>query len=53
MTRPTPDDDHFRATLLTFQRELLAVSSTGLEAAQSVELDQTAVRRVSRMDALQ
>lgn len=53
MTQPTPDYDHFRATLLTLQRELLAVSSTGQEAAQTVELDQTAVGRVSRMDALQ
>ncbi|MFZ1744407.1 MAG: hypothetical protein WAU17_00685 [Nitrospirales bacterium] len=53
MPQPTPDYDHFRATLLTLQRELLAVSSTGQEAAQPVELDQTAVGRISRMDALQ
>lgn len=53
MTQPTSDYDHFRTTLLTLQRELLAVSSTGQEAAQPVELDQTAVGRVSRMDALQ
>jgi RNA polymerase-binding transcription factor len=53
MTQPTPDLDHFRSTLLTLQRELLAVSSTGREAALPVELDQTAIGRVSRMDALQ
>ena len=53
MTQPTPESDHFRATLLTLQSDLLAVSSTGKESAQPVELDQTAVGRVSRMDALQ
>lgn len=53
MTQPIPDLDHFRSTLLTLQRELLAVSSTGQEAAQRVELDQTTIGRVSRMDALQ
>jgi len=53
MTQPTPESDHFRATLLTLQRDLLALSSTGQESAQPVELDQTTVGRVSRMDALQ
>ncbi len=53
MAQPTSHYDHFRSTLLTLQRELLAVSSTGQEAAQPVELDQTAIGRVSRMDALQ
>lgn len=53
MTQPISNSDHFRATLLTLQDELLAVSSTGQEAAQTVELDQTTIGRVSRMDALQ
>ena len=53
MPQPTPDLDHFRSTLLTLKDELLAVSSTGQEAAQRVELDQTTIGRVSRMDALQ
>ncbi len=53
MTQPTPHDDHFRVALLTLKDELHAVSFTGREAAQPVELDQAAVGRVSRMDALQ
>ncbi|MBA3613965.1 MAG: TraR/DksA family transcriptional regulator [Nitrospirales bacterium] len=53
MTKPISNSDHFRATLLTLQGELLAVSSTGQEAAQTVELDHTTIGRVSRMDALQ
>jgi DnaK suppressor protein len=52
MTQPTPDLEYFRSTLLTLQRDLLAVSATGQEAAQRVELDQTTIGRVSRMDAL-
>jgi DnaK suppressor protein len=53
MTQPTPDLEYFRSTLLTLQRDLLAVSATGHEAAQRVELDQTTIGRVSRLDALQ
>lgn len=53
MTQPTSKPDHFRSTLLTLKDELLAVSSTGQEAAQPVELDQTTIGRVSRMDAPQ
>ena len=47
------DQQHFKKTLLTLQSNLLAVEQSGQEAAQTVELDQTTVGRVSRMDALQ
>lgn len=47
------DPQHFKETLLTLRSDLLAVEQSGQEAAQTVELDQTAVGRVSRMDALQ
>ena len=53
MSHPTPDLTHFRDRLLTLKAELLAVSSPGQDAAQTVELDQTTIGRVSRMDALQ
>jgi DnaK suppressor protein len=39
--------------LLSRQQELLAFEQTGTEAAAVVELDQTRVGRLSRMDALQ
>ncbi len=45
--------DHFRQRLLDRRAELQAVESTGSEAAETVELDQTRVGRLSRMDALQ
>jgi len=50
------DDDvleAFRQQLEDLQRELLALEQVGEEAAQTVELDQTRVGRLSRMDALQ
>jgi len=43
----------FRQQLEDLQRELLALEQVGQEAAQTVELDQTRVGRLSRMDALQ
>lgn len=39
--------------LLQLRDELLQVEQSGNEAAQTVELDQSAVGRLSRMDALQ
>ena len=45
--------DGFRERLLQLQQELQALRQTGAEAAQIVELDQTSVGRLSRMDALQ
>jgi DnaK suppressor protein len=47
------DNQHFKQALLKLQSDLLAVEQSGQEAAQTVELDQTTVGRVSRMDALQ
>ena len=43
----------FKKKLVDLQDELLQVQQTGDEAAQIVELDQSKVGRVSRMDALQ
>jgi len=50
------DDDqieHFRRQLLQQQQALLGLQETADEAAGTVELDQTSVGRLSRMDALQ
>ena len=47
------DTQHFKKALLKLRSDLLAVEQSGQEAAQTVELDQTTVGRVSRMDALQ
>jgi DnaK suppressor protein len=43
----------FRERLLAMQQELKDLAATGDEAAGTVELDQTRVGRLSRMDALQ
>jgi DnaK suppressor protein len=48
-----PDADHFRALLLALEQSLLEVAETAEAAAQTVELDQTRVGRLSRMDAMQ
>lgn len=50
------DDDtleSFRHELQALRRELVALEQVGDEAAETVELDQTRVGRLSRMDALQ
>ena len=47
------DTQHFKQALLSLRSDLLAVEQSGQEAAQPVELDQTTIGRVSRMDALQ
>ena len=47
------DIEHFKALLLKRRDELRAVTEAGEEAADTVELDQTRVGRLSRMDALQ
>ena len=43
----------FRKMLLQRQQNLLSVTQTGLDAAKTVELDQTRVGRLSRMDEMQ
>lgn len=47
------DLEAFRARLLALRSDLEAVAETNAAAAQTVELDQQRVGRVSRMDALQ
>ena len=47
------DDDYFKGLLLARRAELESITATGDAAAEAVELDQTRVGRLSRMDALQ
>ncbi len=47
------DNDYYRNLLLARRAELEAVREQGDAAAATVELDQTRVGRLSRMDALQ
>ena len=47
------DVNLFKQKLLDLREELLQVEQTGNDAAQIVELDQSKVGRISRMDALQ
>lgn len=47
------DYDHFRDLLLRRRSELEGLVETGSEASKPVELDQTRVGRLSRMDAMQ
>ena len=44
---------HFRQLLLQRRAELEGVEDTGRQAADTVELDQSRVGRLSRMDAMQ
>lgn len=44
---------YFKSLLLKQRQQLLAVQQTGSDASKTVELDQTRVGRLSRMDALQ
>ena len=45
--------EEYRRLLLERRDELLSLAQTGREAAGTVELDQSKVGRLSRMDALQ
>ena len=45
--------EDFRQQLLQLQKDLAALKTTSAAAAGVVELDQTSVGRLSRMDALQ
>ena len=47
------DTEYFREKLLRLRDELQEIEQTGNEAAKTVELDQSRVGRLSRMDALQ
>jgi DnaK suppressor protein len=47
------DPEAARAALIARRQELLRLAESSAEARQPVELDQTRVGRLSRMDALQ
>jgi len=47
------DLEYFRQALLELQQNLIKLGAAGEAAAQTVELDQSRVGRLSRMDALQ
>ena len=53
MANPDIDLESLREQLLNTQRELQAIAASSRAATQTVELDQTRVGRLSRMDALQ
>ncbi len=53
MSEVTLDIAHFKTLLLQQQQSLLDIDTTADAASQTVELDQTRVGRLSRMDALQ
>lgn len=53
MKEPKVDLDMLKARLLEQREALLEVAGSSKEAAETVELDQTRVGRVSRMDAMQ
>jgi DnaK suppressor protein len=47
------DISHIKQKLLLLRDALMQIEQSGNEAAQTVELDQSSVGRLSRMDALQ
>ncbi|GBE41440.1 RNA polymerase-binding transcription factor DksA [bacterium BMS3Bbin09] len=47
------DKEHFRNKLLKLRKELQLIEKSGNDAAKIVELDQSSVGRLSRMDAMQ
>ncbi len=49
---PEIDVAAFRDRLIALREELEAIAETGAEAARPVELDQSKVGRLSRMDAI-
>lgn len=53
MTAPAPDLAHFRARLQSLVQELTQAEEVSRQGAAVVQLDQTSVGRVSRVDALQ
>lgn len=52
MAKPT-DIAHFKARLLSARDELVELAASRRESTATVELDQSRVGRLSRMDALQ
>lgn len=53
MTYTRKEQENFKIILIRQQENLLEVKATGEGAASVVELDQTKVGRLSRMDAMQ
>lgn len=53
MTEAGLDTDYFKKLLIEKSDEIIELVETGDNAAQPVELDQTRVGRLSRMDAMQ
>lgn len=49
----TPDIEHYRAKLLKAREEILNLEETRNASSSTVELDQSSVGRLSRMDAMQ
>ena len=47
------DKEYFREKLIKLRKELQKIEESGNEAAKIVELDQSSVGRLSRMDAMQ
>lgn len=47
------DVEHFRARLLQLREEITTLSETRSQSSATVQLDQSSVGRLSRMDALQ
>jgi DnaK suppressor protein len=52
-TMKDEEREQFREQLAAMQQELRAISVTAAEDVKPVELDQTSVGRISRMDAIQ
>ena len=53
MASNIPDPDYFRRKLEALEREAIGLTRQVDNSAQRVELDQTRVGRLSRMDAMQ
>jgi DnaK suppressor protein len=53
MNEQSIDPEHFKRLLIELRAELQNMDEAGEAAAQTVELDQTRMGRLSRMDALQ
>ena len=47
------DLNHYKKLLIAKEKEILALVESGKESVKPVELDQTSVGRLSRMDAMQ
>lgn len=53
MNSNEPDTDYFRKKLLQMRHDILKEEEAGKEGTKPVELDQSRVGRLSRMDAMQ